>query len=476
MWISLSDEERLALRIALARKRAKQPKAHSLGSRRDPATKLNRRRASNETVKRHRRKLTKRRAWGIELTKVVMAQRYRANAILDALYPRRATEWIPVLKRNRLARVTIDVPSLSFFRDPAAALEKFANIARAEAEYVDIRVNFTFDRCEDIGPILMMSEAWPAFLPVFSGGNMEPPVQKVIESVGLGRALKMNFPNLTDLNGVFAIPARRRRSAGSSNSLTRDLDAQTREAVQDDICDLIDGWLDVCGSTCALSDHGRSHLSAMVGEVLDNAERHSSYSDKDGSWSVAGVMTHRVTEDGQDEFKCLLAFLSVGATISESLEATAAPSVMAQLGALLTMFQKTAKASQSRDTLLTLAAIQDGVTRDPEAFDEERGGTGLLDIVDFVRMLGSKLDGTSDAEIAVVSGRSCILMRAPHIEGIRSEPGAGRRIWFNDANTTSVPPNSEHVFDLPYRLPGTIISVAFTLEPEMFRNAVDGGN
>lgn len=473
MWSPLTNEEQVLLRIALARKRTKQARAHSTGTGKGSAVKLNRRRAVRQVLQRHRKRLTKGRTWRRELAKVVLARKYRANPILDAIYPERRRNWVGVLDRNPFARVTIDIPSLSFFRDPVDALQKLADIAAAEALFLDVRVNFTFDHCEDIGPILLMAEAWPAFLPVFSGGHMKDPVQKVIEAVGLGRALKMKFPGLTDLDGVFAMPIRRRRPSGSSVSETRDLDVQSREIVQDGVCDHIDEWLEICGSECALSDMGRSNLSATVGEILDNAERHSSYEDKDGSWSVAGVMSHRETDNGS-EFRCLLTFLSIGATIAESLEATAPPAVKAQLDVLLSKLVRSAGATQARSTLLTLAAVQDGVTRDPEAFVEDRGGTGLLDVVEFVQMLGAKLDGSTDAEIVLISGNSCISLRSPYMRGLRLQPDEGRRIWFNKGNTTDEAPSLEHVRDLPFRVPGTIISVAFTLEPEFFRSIVDG--
>lgn len=459
--------ERFVISVLSDEKRALQPRAHSVHRRAGAAERLNRRRFHKRILQAYRVKLKK--SPRPKLERYLLTWRgAKASRVLDSMLPKRASRWVPMMRRR--AQRVVNFNQLSFFDDPNGALQAMIDLAEAELDGLNVAVNFNFDRCEDIGPYLLLSEVVPFLAPVFSRGRMTPSVQKVLDAVGLRHQLRMQFPGLKDLRDVYAFPVQRRRPTGTSTSISKDLDPQTREAVADQFCEELDYWFYESQTECELSDSGRSHLKNMIGELLCNAERHSSISDKDGSWSVAGFMARRDTENGE-EYKCFLAFLSLGDTIPDSLTATAAPQMKAQIDSVVSKLKSTARSPQSKDTLVALTALQDTVTRDAEAFGDSRGGTGLFDVADFVRLLGSRLNGDCTARIAIVSGQSCILMQHPYIQGVRAEPGDGRRLWFNEGNTTDRPPDQRFVFDLQRRLPGTVISVAFTLDRGFFREA-----
>lgn len=333
-------------------------------------------------------------------------------------------------------------------------------------------MNFDFPYCEDIGPFLLLSEIWPSFAPIFTGGEISGPVSKVIEAVGIRKSLRMNFPALQDLNHVWAMPVQRRRPRGSSASDSRHLDPQSRESVSDLCCDKIDEWLIEAETECELTDEARGWFKIVIGEILDNAERHSSVADADGSWTVAAFMARRVV-DGVTTFACHMAFLSLGETFAESLDATAAPDLKAVLLAYVKEQREKRGAKQSRETLLTLAAMQDGITRDPRAAAENRGGTGLMDITDMVNLLAASDAGRQSMKIAIISGHSCILIRPPYFKGVMQGDNEPRYLWCNASNSRMEPPSPEHVFDLPVRLPGTVISLSFNLDPEYLRSTVN---
>ena len=44
--------------------------------------------------------------------------------------------------------------------------------------------------------------------------------------------------------------------------------------------------------------------------------------------------------------------------------------------------------------------------------------------------------------------------------------------WFNEKNSATIPPDPEYVFDLDAKLPGTAISIGFSLDPEVLRDNV----
>src|SRR3546814_9836067 len=66
------------------------------------------------------------------------------------------------------------------------------------------------------------------------------------------------------------------------------------------------------------------------------------------------------------------------------------------------------RGGQSKDTLITIAALQDGVTSAHKAYKGGRGGTGLQDMLDFIGELGGHPDADCDARVTIVSGKSCI--------------------------------------------------------------------
>lgn len=435
----------------------------------EASQKLNKKRFARHVTQRLKRKYKK----GSRLpplAKELLAARYRPNAILESLFPKRSQVWRTLPRRNSPAnQLSLDVHTFSFVDDPVGTMKVLAQLVELEATAVSARVNFKFSHCNDIGPFLVLAEMMAGFAPILSGGQISTPVQKVIEAVGLRRALRMEFLGPNDNRDVWAMPVQRRRAADTSMSDTRHLDPQRREVVCDMFCDNIDNWLASADTNCELTDEARGRFKTIIGEILDNAERHSSLTG-DGSWTIAAFMARRVV-DGQERYACHMAFVSLGTTFAEGLK-SAAPGLRSSLAGYVEQ-QVGLGASQSAETLLTLAALQDGVTRDQQALEEGRGGTGLLDIAELVHLLAATEKEIENSRIAIISGRSCILLQKPYLKGVSAAPQEPRRLWCNATNSRKEAPDGAHVFDLPVRLPGTVISVAFNIDPEYLRTVVE---
>lgn len=407
----------------------------------------------------------------VQLDKPLLVARYRASALLDALLPGRQSRWTRILSRRRTeAADVIDLENFSFIHNPAGTLAALKRIAETEGRSLNAHLNFNDDYCVDIGPYVVLGEIWPAMAPIYLGGRMVPAVQKVIKAVGLQRQLGMSLKGAQTLKDIWAYPLQRRRPAGSSSSPNLQLEPQRRERVADGLCDAIDEWLGQLPIEQELTDEGRGWIGMIVGELLDNAERHSRIGE-DGDWSIAAFMARRV-EDGQEVFRCHLAFLSVGVTMAESL-ASAAPHIAADLS---TYCARHAGGPTSEATLRTLFALQDGITRDPQAAANGRGGTGLQEVLDLVSELGQTDKAGREPRITIISGTSCIRLQAPYIKGERKGGETSPRVlWCNPENTPDSPPDAAHAFDLTERFAGTIISVAFTLDPDYLNATLESG-
>lgn len=408
------------------------------------------------------------------MQQVWLLRKFRPSLVLDALYPQRESRWKLPPSRPSIstdAQQEIELRDFSFLDDPNATVGAFRKMAELEASERKAFLHFADDHCLDVTPYMLLSEFWHEMLPVFQGGGMKVPVQKVLVAVGLEEALRIMVGGVEDLKDVWAFPMMKRRSTGSTTSRTRHSDTQTREAVGDQFCAAMDTWLSQPEINRHLNAEGRGWIKTIIGEILENAERHSDGERRDGAWSIAGFMARRVDEEsGGYSLKCHLGFVNMGDTFFESLE-RALPDTLAGVKAYVNRCRLQG-CTISAETLWTLCAIQDGVTSVQDADLMDRGGYGLQEMIDMVSILGPSLRADWQPRITILSGSSCIMLREPYTRGVRADENAPRVLWFNGENSSELPPDPNHVFDLDYRLPGTIISVQFVLDPE-FLGAID---
>jgi hypothetical protein len=405
------------------------------------------------------------------VTKDILVSRYRSSAILDTLMPGRKDQWKNILKRPVSTKSpVIDLKNFSFIHAPEETLKKIQAIAYIESTALEAHINFDDPFCLDAGAYLALAEIWPHLAPIFLGGRMSKPIQKVLHATGVGQHNRMSFPAVdkhasdggtVTYDDVWAFPLQRRRPARSSSSATVHLDPQTREKAVDRFCIALNEWIGIPEIDRELTDEGKGWIAGIIGELLCNAERHSQAGSDDGDWATTGFMVKR-HENGEAILRCHLAFLSVGRSFAESLT-DAAPEIKSVINDYATRHRGS---GLSRETLATVFALQDTITCDPSAREKRSGGTGLQDVLEFVHTLGGTIQEGKEPSISVISGRSCISLRPPYIPGKRKEgPLSPRLLWCNGENDSRFPPDPAVVMDLSEHFAGTLVSVAFTLDP-----------
>ena len=397
------------------------------------------------------------------------------SIFLDGLYPQRETKWLPVASRLRTrVHEEIDVNNFCFLSNPVETLNNLERIARVEATCLSSRINFLDKQCKDIGPWLVFAVMRNHMARVFNGGAISSSMSKVISALGLQKALQFSLePNLDGHADVWAFPLRARRPAGTSTSETQHLDPQAAEKVGGDLCGAISQWLSECVGQ-ELTRQGQRRVKKIVGESLDNAERHSRREHtNDGDWMLTGFMAKRKGPNGP-LFKCQLSFLSIGSSISETIQD--APEETLQL-----MDEYIADHAPSlpnhhfaADHLRTIFALQDTVTRDRNAFEQGRGGTGFRDIVCLFGDLAGNETGENDARLAIVSGRTCLHIGFTHSEAATPLPNQRFNIWLNETNDRGLPPDHNAVLELEKAFCGTLITMGFTLDPDYLEKSIDG--
>lgn len=405
--------------------------------------------------------------FNVSLSKNQLLIRFVQSPILDRLIADRRKRWISPLRRQKPeAAPSIKLKNFSFLTHPAETLSALKAIGEIELSASEFHLHFDDEFCLDAGSYLVLAEIWHALRHVLHGGKMQRPVQKVLAATGVSAHTRIKLLGLgkdheDDGEDVWAFTLQRRRPARSSTSPTVHLEPQTRERTADQLCSKVDEWLGVPGIDLELTQEGRGWIAQIIGELLCNAERHSQAGSDDGDWSTTAFMVRRL-ENGEHTLRCYMAFLSVGRSIAESLQ-DAASDIKKELANYLLQHRG---CGLSDDTLATVFALQDTVTRDPDARQNGSGGTGLQDVLDFVDDLGGTAAQGKEPCVTVISGSSCIQLRPPYIRGKRrGGPHDPRVIWFNSSNSRDVAPDLSFVSDLKDHFAGTVVSVAFTLDP-----------
>ncbi|MGU3577114.1 hypothetical protein ACLBWZ_16485 [Brucellaceae bacterium C25G] len=406
-------------------------------------------------------------------SKNTLLARKRDCEFLDSFVPDRTKKWKTKLKERKIG-TEVECKNFSFIDNPVETLKSLKNIAEAECNSVNFRINFIDDYINDVGPYLVLGLMRESMAPFVSGGKLSPRVAKVIEAIRLREILKMKSFGRVSAKDVWPLPIQQRRGTGTSRSQHLALEPSTVEFTADAIVDKVNTWFGLIDDNPhELSPHGAGKLRAMVGEILNNAERHS-HVEGDGSWIIAGFMARReITINNEKKFThiCNLCFFNPGLPISETI-INGPKNVRVQIAKYQSIHHKS---KLTVGTLATVLALQDGISRvEQDGLDEPTGGTGLMDVVEFCNEIGQKFTAGESPKIVLISGTSYIRFEEPYLYRCDRE-GSKRRIqWFNVHNDAKTAPDSSHVKDLAIRFPGTLITARFTLDGSIDGSERDG--
>jgi hypothetical protein len=220
-------------------------------------------------------------------------------------------------------------------------------------------------------------------------------------------------------------------------------------------------YFDRCLNTVGftLTRGGKNRIDKLMSEVIGNAEEHG------GPWYTIGHWQLGEKDVGRRYGVCQIALFNFGNTIYESFLADeASPTIVEQLRTLSDVhvqkgwFEKL-RGSWDEETLWTLYAIQERVSRYSGLPGHETRGNGTRDIVDFFLELGSP--GT----MCIVSGHSYILFDGSHhFHEIQRGEDQLKIITFNESGSLDDPPERKYVRRLAHPFPGTMVSIRLTLD------------
>lgn len=391
----------------------------------------------------------------------------KSNLIADALFPSRAAQWRT--RGRKFGRINVN--SFSFIDDPISTLAMLKKIAIAECEYENSELNFRMPYCLDIAPMVVLGLMRRDMIEVFKGGRVTATVDKVLRAVQLPEFLQMGLRNDGDHADVWAFPLRE-----ASERAKDDIESvgnNTREKVAHDLSSKLNEWLEVATATeesyFCFSDTGRDFLKTMVCEILENCERHGQQSEgMIGSWACAGFLAKRpsTSKDRQFDFVCHLAFVNTGQSIAEGLENSNHPQTVNAQQVYIASHGVSLLRPRGLDhsLLRTVLALQPGITRH-QIEDTNSGGIGFRRIIDAVFHLNEKAT-ESPPKTVIISGDCCVKISGLYSKHGRNSDGV-LGLYFNRENSRQSPPDSEYVFKLPSKFPGTIIATRFLIDPKL---------
>lgn len=456
--VQLTEEE---LRAAMQSIRSRVKKQVSGGGDRQRAI------FSHELARGLKRKHKQLTAGTFQSSKSAAPQSPTPNVIAEALFPSREKAWR--VKGRKFGRINVN--SFSFIDDPISTLGKLREIAVAECEFENSELNFRMPYCVDIAPMLVLGLMRRDMMEVFKGGRVTATVDKVLRAVQLPEFLQMGLRSDGDQTDVWAFPIREADIRERSDIEL--LGNNTRDKVAHDLSSKLNEWLEVATATeesyYCFSDTGRDFLKTMVCEILENSERHGHESQlKVGSWACAGFLAKRPSTSKQREFDfvCHLAFVNTGQTISDGLANSNHPETVNAQDVYIKSHGASVLKPRGIDhsLLRTVLALQPGITRH-QIEDTNSGGVGFRRILDAVYHLNEKAT-ESPPKTVIISGNCCVKVSGLYSRHARNSQGV-LGLYFNEENSRQSPPDSEYVFKLPSRFPGTIIATRFLIDPKL---------
>jgi hypothetical protein len=213
------------------------------------------------------------------------------------------------------------------------------------------------------------------------------------------------------------------------------------------------------------------YLSSLVGEVIGNAEDHSSR----GEWWMAAYLHQGSDVDYGD---CHLTIFNLGKTLSETLQQLPADSLLRRnINSLVETHTKFHffGPSWTEENLWTLYALQEGVSRyNIEVDSLGYRGIGTVDMIEFFQRLGQS--EKTQPRMCVVSGKTHINFDNRYtMRPQKTQSGETRRIIaFNKENDLERPPETGYVAGLHRFFPGTLISLRFYLDKKHLKKTIGG--
>ncbi len=218
-----------------------------------------------------------------------------------------------------------------------------------------------------------------------------------------------------------------------------------------------------------IKKEGVRDLGEMLSEILDNCKQHGVLHE----WIALG----HYSKDKAQRGKGRLVIFNFGKTIYESFsEKGSNPSMFKYLKseaeAICTKFAN----APSIESMVTLYALQDGISRFKDKENESDRGSGTIKLISIFQAIGRDKEQNLPS-MSITSGKTQIVFDNKYRIGHSKIDGMEKQIIaFNRENDMKLPPDSNNVKDLNVFFPGTVISMEFYIDRGYLEDVMKGAN
>ncbi len=213
----------------------------------------------------------------------------------------------------------------------------------------------------------------------------------------------------------------------------------------------------------------KSDLISLITEVIDNAEQHAH---TDRFWHTIAFFNRLNGKDAGGE--CHIVMFNFGDSIYDSLKRKDTPKTLKdRIGDLAALharrgFFSLRAAEWDEETLWTLYALQEGVSRFNDIPGHEDRGNGTIRLIEFFNDLAGE-----NPRMAMISGSTYILFDGTYkLKTAELQGGHRKIIAFNHDNDLTQPPDANYVKRLELRFPGTLVSMRFKLNRKFLKDRI----
>lgn len=212
-----------------------------------------------------------------------------------------------------------------------------------------------------------------------------------------------------------------------------------------------------------LIDDAETNFYKVIGEVIQNAEEHSSTKTR---YCIGYFEITNVNEENYGTFN--LAILNFGNSFYDTFKISGSPNedVLEQMTDLSKKYTSSnwfKRKSFEEETLWTLYILQDGITRYK---DWDRGNGTMRFIENFLNLKGINYETTS--KMVLTTGHTKIIFDGSYkiIEKIKKNNEPFKMITFNQEGDIKAKPDDRYVKYEENLFPGTLLSVKLKLDFE----------
>jgi len=367
---------------------------------------------------------------------------------------------------NKNRRFKLDIPTnFSIIDNPQESLEKIRDLVRAARSYTntkEIIIDHVDVKSHDLAAETILGYCTSEFdrekkykLDIKGAYPSDPYLKKYIKATGIIKNLNIKHEYL-DKSEESKLKIFRQTNGTythQDNVGISDLKENTAAKFAQHINECL------TSNNRQLTEVGKSLLTIYIGEIIGNAEEHSTIN----RWAIYGYLDN--SKDGDNI--CEIAIFNFGCSIADSFKAIDKYSyAYKQVEPYIKMHQTNGFFSDTwtEDALLTLVALQGDISSKNIDSTTDRG-QGTIEAINFFQKISEECNENEkcSAKMAILSGSTHILF-----DGMYNlqENSYGRKvIAFNKRNSLEQKPDSKYIKTLKkINFPGTIISIRFPLE------------